>query len=78
MKQETTVSLIAISRETLLRAEPHVHGCESCSHTAALPFSWILDRITDRNPAITDYVLPRAARCGRCGASVFEKTLIEW
>lgn len=76
--QGTATSLIAVSRETLLRAEPHIHGCESCSGSAGLPFSWILDRITDRNPAITDYVLPRAARCGGCGAAVYEKTLIEW
>jgi len=73
-----TVELIAVSRETLLRAESHIHGCEACSRSAGLPFSWILDRVTDRNPAITDYVLPRPARCGRCGESVFEKTLVDW
>jgi hypothetical protein len=74
----TTIEIIAVSRETLLRAESVVRGCEECSRTAGLPFSWVLDRVTHRNPAITDYVLPRPARCGRCGGAVFEKTLVDW
>jgi hypothetical protein len=74
----TTIELIAVSRETLQKAESVIRGCETCSQTAGLPFSWVLDRVTDRNPAITDYVLPRPARCGRCGGGVFEKSLVDW
>ena len=75
--QHTTVSLIAISRETLVRAESRILGCEECSKKAGLPFSWILDCVTDRNPAITDYVLPRPAQCRKCGGEVLEKTLVD-
>jgi len=75
--QPATIKLIAISRETLVRAENRILGCETCSRKAGLPFSWVLDCVTDRNPAITDYVLPRPARCPRCGGAVLEKTLVE-
>lgn len=75
--QYTKIALIAVSRETLVRAEGRIRGCESCSKTAGLPFSWILDCVTDRNPAVTDYVLPRPARCPRCSKEVLEKTLVE-
>ena len=74
----TATILIAVSKETLVRAEAQIHACEACSQSAGLPFSWILDHVTDRNPAITDYVLPRPARCRRCGEAVLEKTLVEW
>lgn len=71
-------TLVAVSRYTLLRARQEIIGCEACSEQAVVPFSWVLDRVTDGVGAGTDYIMSEAIRCPRCTRSVFEQTLIEW
>ncbi len=51
-------------------------GCESCSEAAAIPFDYILDRLTGSDPRVTDYILEIPGRCLQCGAAITEKTLV--
>jgi len=67
-----------IDTATLQRAQRMIAGCEACSEEAELPFENILDRLTGSDPSVTDYVLEVHARCLQCGASITEKTLVEW
>jgi len=71
-------TLVAVSRYTLLRARQEILGCESCTEQAVVPFSWVLDRVTDGVGAGTRYIMSEAVRCPRCTRSVFEETLVEW
>lgn len=71
-------TLVAVSRYTLLRARQEIVGCESCTDRAAIPFSWVLDRVTDGVGAGVDYIMSEPVRCPRCTRSVFEDTLVEW
>lgn len=73
-----TSTLVAVSRYTLLRARQEIVGCEACTEQAMVPFSWVLDRVTDGIGAGTEYIMSEAVRCPRCTRPVFEATLIEW
>jgi hypothetical protein len=42
-----------------------------------LSFDNILDRVTDSDPTVTDYILESPAKCPNCRRDIFEKTLIE-
>ena len=37
------ITLISVSRATLLRAQSEILGCEDCSEEADRPFTWTLD-----------------------------------
>jgi len=72
-------NVVLIDAATLHRAQHMIAGCEACSEEAAeLPFENVLDRLTGSDPSITNYALEVAARCLQCGASITEKTLVEW
>ena len=72
------ITLIAVSKVTLLRAQERILGCEACSPEAEIPFDWVLDEVTGFSGSEVDYVLSKVARCPRCLRSVTEKTLVEW
>jgi hypothetical protein len=44
---------------------------------AEIPFDWILEKVTGRSGATTDYILTEPARCPNCKHEVNEKTLVE-
>ena len=69
------ITIFALSRATLLRAQSQILGCEACSSDAGIPFDWILDEVTGRSGADVDYVLSEPARCPRCCREVTEKTV---
>jgi hypothetical protein len=71
-------NVVLIDAATLHRAQRMIAGCEACSEEAELPFENVLDRLTGSDPSITDYALELAARCLKCGATMTEKTLVEW
>ena len=71
-------NVILVGAETLDKAVNFIAGCEFCTETAVLPFDYILDRVTGRDPVVTDYILVEcAARCPQCGRGLTEKTLVE-
>jgi hypothetical protein len=35
-------------------------------------------RLTGSDPSVTDYIFEVPARCLQCGATITEKTLVEW
>jgi hypothetical protein len=74
--EETDV--VAIDRKTIETAMRQVLGCEACSPDAQIPFDWILDRVTGRSGATTDYVLEVPGICRQCGGEIREKTLVEF
>jgi hypothetical protein len=66
------------SSMTMCEAERLIESCEHCNRDGAeIPFHNILDRITDSDPSVTDYVLEQPAKCPNCRREVMEKTLVE-
>ena len=70
-------TLISISRATLLRAQSDINGCEACSERADRPFTWVLDRVSEQDQTVVDYLLSEPAKCPRCQAPVLGETLVE-
>lgn len=70
--------IVIVDRITLDKARRQLAGCEACSDDAEIPFDWLLDRITGKDPTKTDYVLETPIRCPFCGREIGEKTLVEW
>ena len=67
-----------IESRTLHEAERLIASCEYCNPAGAeIPFDYILDRITDSDPSVTDYILEEPAKCPLCGHDILEKTLVE-
>ena len=69
--------VLTLSSATIRKAQHLILSCESCNPDAELPFDWILDRVTGCDGSTTDYFLPEAVACPRCGGIVTEKTLVE-
>jgi len=72
--EETNVVLV--DDATLAEAQNFITGCEQCVPYAEMTFDYILDEVTKRDPAETEYVLCRPAKCPRCNHEVTEKTFI--
>jgi hypothetical protein len=72
------LQLIVISAATVEAALQMVLSCEQCCpDDAQIPFDWILDTVTGRSGATTDYILVESARCPNCKHEITEKTLVE-
>jgi hypothetical protein len=70
------IEVIAPSNDSLFKAQDRVIGCEECDRDASCPFNAVLDQVTHRQDSLTDYILCEPAKCGKCGASVIESTLV--
>jgi hypothetical protein len=69
---------VLVDRSTDEKAPRQVAGGEVCrGDEADIPFDWILDRVTGREPAVTDYVLECLLRCRYCGGDIAGKMLVE-
>jgi hypothetical protein len=72
-EQQIVLIQVAVLRE----AEKQIGSCERCNpERAQIPFDCIMDRLTVHDPATTDYILEKPAKCPRCGHDVVERTLI--
>jgi hypothetical protein len=70
--------VVLIDTATLREAEKLIKSCEQCNPEGAeIAFVVILDRITDSDPSVTDYVLEQPAKCPNCRRDILEKTLVE-
>jgi hypothetical protein len=55
-----------------------IESCEHCNEEGAeIPFDNILDRVTESDPTVTDYILEAPAKCPNCRREILEKTLVE-
>ena len=72
------ITLIAISHATALEAQHQILGCEACTEDAEIPLCWVLDQVTGRDGAETDYFLAEPLKCSRCAAAITEEALVEW
>jgi hypothetical protein len=73
------LDLVLVDRETLLQARKLIFGCQACSPYAGIPFDSILDRVTGRDPAVTQYVFGDGTiKCPRCMTHLSESTLVEF
>jgi len=68
--------VILIDSTLLRKAEQLIESCEQFNPDAEIPFDSILDRVTDSDPRVTDYILA-PAQCPGCRREIFEKTLVE-
>lgn len=71
------ITVIAVSKATLLKAQSEIGSCEACNPEADIPFTWVLDDVTGLDQTTTDYLLSEPAKCPRCCGAVFEETLVE-
>jgi len=72
------IELVALDADVIRRPEKLIDGCEYChEEDADIPFDWILDKVTGRSGATTDYILTEPARCPTCKREITEKTLVE-
>jgi hypothetical protein len=55
-----------------------VVACEACYPESEIPFDWIIDQVTNRDPRVTEYLMPAAVSCPTCGNDIHEKTLVQW
>jgi hypothetical protein len=75
LMEQTEIHLV--SEDHLQMAQSFLVSCERCfNDVAEISFEYILDALTGCDPARTEYLLPRAARCPICDAAVTEKTLV--
>jgi len=70
-------NVLFLEADAIHQAESIIKSCESCNPSAKTPFDWILDKLTGRDPSVTDYILAETAECPNCTQEVTEKTLVE-
>jgi hypothetical protein len=69
--------IVLVDAYILRIAERWIKSCETCTPDEAnAAFDSVLDRITNRDPRVTEYILAEPARCPRCKSAVVEKTLL--
>ncbi len=68
--------MVLVLSKTIADAEKHLLGCEACMDRAELPFDSVLDQLTGRDPATTEYILEQPATCPFCRTRIYEKTLV--
>jgi hypothetical protein len=67
------IELVPLDAEVIRRAEKLIEGCEYCHEDDAdVPFDWILDRVTGKSGATTDYILADPARYPTCKHEITE------
>jgi len=71
------VDFVLIDRGTVSQALSFVTRCEACAPDAEMPFDLILDRLTERDPRVTDYVIEVTPPCPHCHHKVTEKTRVK-
>jgi hypothetical protein len=72
-------NIVRVDKEMLRQARQLINGCQACSSYAEIPFDSILDRVTGRDPALTQYVFTEGSiRCPRCMRHLSESTLVEF
>ncbi len=70
-------NIVLVNAATLRQAEKRIESCEHCNPGAEIPFDNTLDRVTDSDPSVTDYILESPGKCPNCRREILEKTLIE-
>ena len=70
------IDIVLVDEATVLDIQRCVCGCEHCAENAAISFDYLLDALTDRDPAITEYLMYSPAKCQTCSANITEKTLV--
>jgi len=69
--------MVLVDEPTLAETEQWLSACEHCAGHAAIAFVYLLDALMEcEEPALTEYVLSRPARCPRCFSDVSETTLV--
>src|SRR5262245_51925945 len=70
--------VVLIDAATLREAERLIESCEHCNPEGVkVPFDAILDRITDSDPRVTDYILEQPGKCPQCFWQMNENTSVD-
>ena len=70
------MDIVLIDCGTVSQALTFVTRCAACSPEAEIPFDSILDRLTERDPRVTDYIMETTPPCPNCLQPVTEKTRV--
>jgi hypothetical protein len=71
------IELVAVGEATLLKAQQRITGCAACSASASHSLDWLLHQVLENN-GMTEYFLGSPTECPKCGAEIFEKTLVDF
>ncbi len=55
-----SITLIAVSKATLFRAQERMLRCEACPADAEIPCDWVLDDVMGYDESEVDHVLSEA------------------
>jgi len=70
--------IVLVEHKTIRNAEGFIKSCEQCNPgDAEWPFNAVLDRVTNSDPSVTDYILEHPAECPNCRRKILEETFIE-
>jgi hypothetical protein len=69
---------VTVMKAIFRKAGRLIESCEHCNPEGSeISFDNILDRVTESDPSVTNYILETPAKCPNCRRDIFEKTLIE-
>jgi hypothetical protein len=70
------IDIIFIDEEVVIQLEQWLRACERCAGNAPFAADYLLDALTGCEPAITEYLMLRPARCPCCSCEITEKTRV--
>src|SRR4030095_6733389 len=71
------IELVAVGEATLMKALQRITGCAACSASASHSLDWLIHQVLG-NTGMTEYFLSSATECPKCGAPIFERTLVDF
>jgi hypothetical protein len=69
-------TIVAVSTNSIRRAEARIGACEGCDRTADRPFGVVLGTLGIAPPG-AEFLMCEPGRCPACGGAVLEHTLVE-
>lgn len=70
------MKIVFLDEQALQQIEQWLSACEHCCDWALMALDYVLDAFTGSDPASTEYVMCRPARCLSCRSEVTEKTRV--
>jgi hypothetical protein len=64
-------NVVLVNTATLRKAQALIDSGEHGNPEVEIQFDNILDRVTDSDPSVTDYILEAPAKCPNCRQDVF-------
>jgi hypothetical protein len=70
------MQVVLIEESTVAQIESSVRACERCAANAMTSLDYLIDALTGHDPAVTEYIMCRSAKCPSCFSELTETTLV--